>query len=184
MKLPARVVSLVKASLFASFGAGFGASLAISIGLGFVALFVSLELTFDCSTLEYCGLTVANTLLAIVVWLAGTAGLAIFASIACYIFALPAVFFCGSILALVESRQVEFTRLIYWLVAGAVLGTAWWLLPWQLQWIPSILQMHEGEISPDFNQPSWPLVVAAGFGGILTAWLFRIWWRSENPALP
>jgi hypothetical protein len=183
MKLPARFLPLVKASLFASFGAGFGASLAVSMGIGFEALFNYQELPFDCSTLKYCGLTIANSLLAIIAWLAGSAGLAIFAAIACYIFALPAVFLCGSILASAEYRKAELTKPVYWLAAGGLLGAIWWWILWQLQWMPAILQIHESEIGPNFNQPPWPLMVAAGFGGVTTAWLFRIWWRSETVAL-
>jgi hypothetical protein len=184
MKLPPRFLSLLKATLFASFGAGFGASLAVSTGVGFEAVFINHELTFNCSTLEYCGLTVANTLLAIISWLAGSAGLAIFAAVACYAFALPAVLLSGAVLGWVEHRKAGVKKPLYWLAAGAVMGMLWWWTLWQLQLMPAVLHMHEGEIGPNFGQPPWPLTIAAGFGGITTAWLFRIWWRIETAYLP
>jgi hypothetical protein len=176
----ARFLTLLKASFFASFGAGLGASLAFSFGLGLVTFFTSPDIAFDCSTLEYCGMTVANAALAIIIWFAGAAGLALFASAACYIFAFPAVFMCGSILASAASRQPDLARPVYWIAAGAILGVAWWLTLWHLQWLPDILEMHAGEIGSNLRQPSWPMIVAAAFAGMMAAWMYRIWWRSET----
>jgi hypothetical protein len=62
----AQILTLVKATLFASFGAGVGASLTYSLAIGVDELFRGSLLPYDCSTLAYCGLTVANAALTVI----------------------------------------------------------------------------------------------------------------------
>jgi hypothetical protein len=175
----AELLSVIKATLFASFGAGLGASLAISVGLGIVGLFSDSALPFDCTTLAYCGLTVANTALAILLWLIGSAGLALFASFTAYLYAFPGILLSGGALAMISRDQSKLSKLSIWLAAGAILGAAWWCLLWYMQWVPNFFHVSEGGVDYLSPWPSFQLIAAAAAGGMVAAWMFRLWWRLE-----
>jgi hypothetical protein len=154
--------------------------LAVSGGLGIFTIYSSDELPFDCSTLEYCSLTLVNTLLAFIVWFGGTAGLAIFGSISAFVYAFPAVMLAGYAMAMAENSHPEKRPTPYWLLAGALLGTLWWRLLWHLQWLPDVLQIHRDEAIRFSSSPDVSLTIASAFGGMMAAWMFRVWWRSET----
>ena len=177
MVAKAHLLAVLKATCFASFGAGFGLSLAISIGLG---LFTSPDLPFGCSSLKFCGLTAVNTVLAILLWIVGTAALAIAASIAAYIYAFPTVFLSGVAMVFAEKRLSNLERLRYWLLAGATLGGIWWNILYWAEWLPSIFTTHGDELEQQTTFAAWDTITASTFAGMMTAWMYRIWWRTET----
>ncbi len=178
-----RTAAVIKASLFASFGAGFAVGLFMILTLWVMAIYDSGPPPFDCSTIQLCGKSFANTALIVVLGVVGTLGLSLYGAITGFFFALPMAIIMGCILSVAgrEGRSFWQNR---WplLFTGAVAGMLW---GWALMYfsaLPFPLNGFTGDepIHPDvFNMPTIPALILFGIGGIVSAEMFRRWMLTE-----
>lgn len=172
------LLRIVRASLFASFGAGIGIALLFSLFILSAILWEPGILVFDCSTLQDCGLTAANTLLAAILFLVGSAAIMIFASIVGAIYALPVVFILGAILYCIAMQKGPFDNRLLVYLFGAVGGASWWVILAYFNLIPFFPRADVGaELT---NVP----YIGAGLtapviGGMISAEMFLRWLRTE-----
>ena len=144
------------------------------------ALITGDALPFDCSTLEYCGLSFANTALAIIYIIVGTAIFALFAAFFGALYAIPAVFVLGSILYFrALNRRIKDHRYFAYIL-GALGGALWWMLLVRLDILPFASRI--GERYPHDALASGPdatMLFAAGTGGMVSAEMFLRWLKTE-----
>lgn len=175
--LKSQLIAALKASCFASFGAGFGFFIAMSAGFVIYGLTLGRWLPFDCSSTSQCGVTILDTLLAVLFWIFGTIILAIVAAVTGAIYAFPIVFSAGFMLGRTSTLRPPTERRIVWLLSGAVLGALWFMLLWRLQILPELIQGS----GYDLPNPIAPLsyITAACVGGACASVMFRFWWQAE-----
>jgi hypothetical protein len=178
-----RTWAIVKASLFASFGAGFAVGLSMILTMWVMGIYDSGPPPFDCSTIQLCGKSFANTALIVVFGIIGTAVLSLYGAITGFLFALPMAIITGCILSVIGRDRLSFWQNRWLLLfTGAVAGMLWgWVLMY-FSALPFPLNDFAGDEPrhPDvFNMPTIPALILFGIGGIASSEMFRRWMLTE-----
>jgi hypothetical protein len=180
-----RTLMVVKASLFASFFAGFAIGLAMMLTMWVMAIYENGPPPFDCSSIQLCGKSFANTALIVVLGVVGTLGLSLFGAIMGFLFALPMAVIMGCILSVLGRGRRSFWQNRWLLLAvGALAGMLWGCVLTHFSALPFPLNGYLGDEPREldmFRLPTIPALILFGIGGLASAEMFRRWMLTELP---